>query len=281
MLAHRRRGPAASADGFSFASPAREAAGAYDRWAERIKGKCNYFGRLEDVKYGAGAGAWTRGTTTSRCEDGASPELWQAGGRRMVRSAECSPVRIQEAEALAPAAIARYRREMLDLVKDVPENAYELSLIDMVETAKTTKAVKVAEEEEEEQKNSKKKKKKKGTRSMSRSASMETGGLLLKMFVPRVPAALGGRRQSFSNPGGARAKVSPTRARGDVGEKGRVEGEWWSKEYGEMVSSTSSSNSNGSSSSSGNSSGSSIKSRIIGSCYPFVSHKSKQMGFEE
>ncbi|KAJ6852611.1 uncharacterized protein M6B38_253660 [Iris pallida] len=279
MPTHRRRGPAAGADEFSFASPAREAAaGAYDRWAERIRGKYNYFGRLEDVKYGSPAGAWARGATASRCEDEPSPELWQAAGRRMVRSAEGSPVRRQEAES--PAAIARYRQEMLDLVKDVPENAYELSLIDMVDTAKTTKAVKVAEEEEEEEeKNSKKMKKKKGTRSMSRSASMETGGLLLKMFVPRVPAALGGRRQSFSN-SGMRTKVSPTRARRDVGEKGRGEGEWWSKEYGGMVSSTGSINSNGSSSSS-NSSGSSIKSRIIGSCYPFVSHKSKQMGFEE
>ncbi|KAJ6817250.1 putative ena/VASP-like protein [Iris pallida] len=317
MLPHARR---ESADQFSFSSqtepepegPDPPKAMEYGTWAEKIKGKYNYFGRPEDIKFGA----WSRKSSANNDREhgrvggeksGApSPEIWMAGKLPTVRSSEASPAgsrRFDEDRHISngsrAVSIAKYRQEMLDLVRDVPENSYELSLIDIVEPTKITEKVMettaedTSEEETDNNDNDKKKKKKekkekkkskKGImRRVSRSESMESGGLMLKMFIPRMPVALGGKKHSFSKTG----KVSPSKPSSvdgdkDCAEKKRVEGERWSKEFGERISSTGSSTSTSSSSNSTSSStsSSSVSNRLIGSCYPFA-HKGKSMGVED
>lgn len=317
MLPHARR---ESADQFSFSSPTEPEpegpdppkAMEYGTWAEKIKGKYNYFGRPEDIKFGA----WSRKSSANddcgheraggEKPGPPSPEVWKAGKQPAVRSSEVSPAGISRrfdedrhiSNGSRAMSIAKYRQEMLDLVRDVPENSYELSLIDIVEPPKITEKVMetTAEDTSEEEtdnndnnnnKKKKKEKKKKNSkkgimRRVSRSESMESGGLMLKMFIPRMPVALGGKKHSFSKTG----KVSPSKPSSvdgdkDCAEKKKMEGERWSKEFGERVSSTGSSNSSSSNSTSSSStSSSSVSNRLIGSCYPFA-HKGKSMGVED
>lgn len=307
MLPHPCR---ESADQFSFSDPPTEAkpeapspspspprAMEYGKWAERIKGKYNYFGRPEDVKFGP----WSRKNSVAEREgeggdkSGAPPppEPRKAAGRPpAARSAEISPAGSRRfdgddhiSNGSRATSIAKYRQEMLDLVRDMPENSYELSLIDIVESPKVTeKATETTAEEEEEdskkKEDSNKKKKKKGImRRVSRSESLDSGGLMLKMFIPRMPVVLGGKRQASSKSGKVSPSSKPSSVDGDrEGERGR-------RVFGERVSSTASSssrNSNSSSStaSSSRNSSSSVSSRLIGSCYPFA-HKGKSMGVDD
>ncbi|KAL6658257.1 hypothetical protein ACP70R_003843 [Stipagrostis hirtigluma subsp. patula] len=137
-----------------------------------------------------------------------SPELWAA----RPASAGSSPSRAQ--------AIAGYRREMLDLVRGLPESSYELSLRDIVESSPSpplplptppspppSNATGAAAQEahapaadakmdaaadvddREKQSRSKKQGRKQRTtrkqrsRSLERSVSLDTG-LLIKLFTP-------------------------------------------------------------------------------------------------
>ncbi|KAJ6805836.1 uncharacterized protein M6B38_178110 [Iris pallida] len=284
-----------SADHFSFSDPPTEAkpegpsppkAMEYGKWAERIKGKYNYFGRPEDVKFGP----WSRKNSAS--ERGGTPpppELRKAAGKPpAARSAEISPAGSRDGDRHASngsraTSIAKYRQEMLDLVRDMPENSYELSLIDIVESPKVTEEATEPRAEEEEEEDSKRKKKekkaKKGImRRVSRSESLDSGGLMLKMFIPRMPVVLGGKRQASSKSGKVSPSSKPSSVDGDrEGERGRR------RELGERVSSTASSSRNSNSSSSTASSSrnsSSVSSRLIGSCYPFA-HRGKSMGVDD
>jgi len=113
-------------------------------------------------------------------------------------------------------AIARYKKEMLELVKDAPEYTYELSLRDLVELPRIVrtardlvelpKIVRAAREplaRERLQKNNSRRggqeKIKKAGRRHLRSESMESGGFLLKMFFPKPLS--GTKRSSRSSSG--------------------------------------------------------------------------------
>ncbi|XP_008799067.2 uncharacterized protein LOC103713817 [Phoenix dactylifera] len=182
----------------------------YGTWAERIKGKYGYFGKSDDRNFGA----WQRraplnhhGDQVGEDEFGRqakqegydsdvpSPPLWKKPGSPM-------------AEQLAQ-AIAGYRQEMLEIVRDMPETAYELSLRDLVESPRIAKPPvqqTLGKGGEFSKDKTEKEKRKKGIRRMSRSESMDPGGFLLKMFLPNP---LTGRRKKSFGGSSACAKVSP------------------------------------------------------------------------
>jgi hypothetical protein len=122
-----------------------------------------------------------------------SPQLWpphhseHPNRRQYPASAGRSPSRAQ--------AIAGYRREMLDLVRGLPESAYELSLRDIVEhhhpstspppsstlpPSSNTEPAGTADEQAAKQG---RRRRKQRSRSLERSVSLDTG-LLIKFFVP-------------------------------------------------------------------------------------------------
>ncbi|CAO2148146.1 unnamed protein product [Urochloa humidicola] len=179
-----------------------------------------------------------------------SPQLWahqHRPNRPYPASAGSSPSRAQ--------AIAGYRREMLDLVRGLPESAYELSLRDIVEyppasslsssspplpppreTANSAApernddpagagAGKDATVEEAQVEEGKKQSgsggrkqrtmRKQRSRSMERSVSLDTG-LLIKLFLP---LSMGGKK-----------KVSPRPEDGKKGKKDKKQGKKKEKE---------------------------------------------------
>ncbi|URE47295.1 hypothetical protein MUK42_14697 [Musa troglodytarum] len=126
--------------------------------------------------------------------------------------------------------IARYRQGMLDMVREMPESAYELTLRDMVEAPRIGQAVQETIEkrgEEAKDKAEKVKDQSKGKRRLSRKESMETG-VFLRMFVP---ISLGGGWRKSSGGSNTCAKVSPrpVLAEADKGGIERMEGELWKK----------------------------------------------------
>ncbi|KAJ0973161.1 hypothetical protein J5N97_021120 [Dioscorea zingiberensis] len=288
---------------FSFSGPLMEmeSSDEFETWAERIKSDYGYFGRASNVK----VGAWAKRITyvnpdegefqgvlgRKEDEDVPSPTLWEkkkegGGGERSpgTKSDEAYPML---GLTMRSQMMARYRKEMIDLVRDVPENAYELSLRDIVEIPIPRQVKTELEVKGEENKEKKKKEKKKGGRRMSRSESLDTG-LLLRMFVPATM-----RRKSFGAAGGTCSKVSPKPMMADGGggsmEKG-PDGEWWKKkDVDELNSSSSSGSSSGgstSTSSDSNSSSNNNKSnssntgrRKKSRCLPFLHFcKSKTRG---
>ncbi|CAL9058772.1 unnamed protein product [Musa banksii] len=97
---------------------------------------------------------------------------------------------------------------MLDMVREMPESAYELTLRDMVETPRIAQTVQETIEKRREEANDKAEKVKdqsKGKRRLLRKESMETG-VFLRMFVP---ISLGGGRRKSSGGSNTCAKVSP------------------------------------------------------------------------
>ncbi|KAG1331177.1 hypothetical protein COCNU_02G011450 [Cocos nucifera] len=202
MILHRRREFQAR-NQFTSSNPIHKASNdlnsldgiEYGTWAETIKGNYGSFGKSDDHKIGA----WQRrnplnhlGNQVDENEfrwlakdenddsDVPSPQLWKKPASPMTERAQ---------------AIARYRQEMLDMVRDLPEADYELSLRDIVESPRIAKPVQKTLAEGEEFSNEKRKK---GRRRMSRSESIEPEGLLLKMFLPNSLAA---RRKSFGGSG--------------------------------------------------------------------------------
>ncbi|XP_009404319.2 uncharacterized protein LOC103987673 [Musa acuminata AAA Group] len=280
MIAHRQRREFSTGDQFSFANPTH---GASDgQTMERATVAAGTKAKL---------GPWTRRASLNLSgysqrdgdedfrwlpkEDGddsgtPSPPLWKNVGLPATRSADNSPAHkhhhgMQAFPTSRAEEIARYRQEMLDLVRDMPEPAYELSLRDMVEAPRVAKTVQEMIEKRRTESTDRTKEK----RRLLRKESIETG-VFLKMFVPI--SIRGGRRKSF---GGSNtcSKVSPRPVSGEA-EKGGLEvteGEWWEKELGGRGSSSSSSKSS-SSSSSKSSSGSSTSrsgSRKMNGCYAF------------
>ncbi|WOL02372.1 hypothetical protein Cni_G11091 [Canna indica] len=198
-----------------------------------------------------------------------SPPYWKNMGYLMTRSADSSPMHKQSymENQLGPTSraqeIARYRQEMLDFVREMPESAYELSLRDMVEVPRLAKTVQETIDKRREEAKGKVKKakdKSKGMRKLSRAESVETG-LFLKLFLPISLG--GGRRKSFGGSNSC-AKVSPKPALPEA-EKGgleNMEGECWKKNESGSTGSSSSNKSNS------NSSSRSSRRKTIG-CYAF------------
>lgn len=157
-------------------------------------------------------------------------------------------------------AIARGRREMMEMVHNMPESSYELSLKDLVEQSTVQDLVEEGEmngnRKMQSEKGKKKSKKNDKKRKIVRSESMENGALLLKMFFP---ISLGSKKKNSTK--GTCAKVSPKPPLSDVPEKG-VDKEWWKKRF-----SVASDNDNGGTSSSGSSgSSNSSRSRRMSGC---------------
>eukprot|EP00262_Sarcandra_glabra_P016300 TRINITY_DN5272_c1_g1_i1.p1 TRINITY_DN5272_c1_g1~~TRINITY_DN5272_c1_g1_i1.p1 ORF type:complete len:344 (+),score=58.60 TRINITY_DN5272_c1_g1_i1:353-1384(+) len=134
-------------------------------------------------------------------------------------------------------AIARGRRELMEMIKNMPESAYELSLKDIVEspTAAMVRQETVAEDVEltnqmiEREKKKKKKKKVKRQVSRTSSGSMDNGGFLLKMFFP---TSLGLKRSSRSSNTCSKVSPRPILAEGEkVGVDRSVDGEWWKRRF--------------------------------------------------
>lgn len=104
--------------------------------------------------------------------------------------------------------IAKHRREMLDMVKDLPEFGYELTLKDMVELP--AKVEKESSREREEwmdnysNEKEKEKEKEKKRNKKKKKKNVKSGEFLLKMFLP---LNLGGKN-SLGAPGYS-SKVSP------------------------------------------------------------------------
>lgn len=76
---------------------------------------------------------------------------------------------------------------------------------------------------------------------------MQTGGPPLKMFIPRIPSVLGGKKSTGSS--GTCAKVSPKPTLGDAEKSGSeksTDSECRNAEFKQMTSSGSSGSSNGS-----------------------------------
>ncbi|CAL9770649.1 unnamed protein product [Musa acuminata subsp. burmannicoides] len=129
----------------------------------------------------------------------------------MARSADSSPMhKHHNGKQVVPnpgaREIARYRQDMLDMVREMPESAYELTLRDMVETPRIAQTVQETIEkrrEEAKDKAEKVKDQSKGKRRLLRKESMETG-VFLRMFVP---ISLGGGRRKSSGGSNTCAKV--------------------------------------------------------------------------
>ncbi|XP_073013008.1 uncharacterized protein [Typha latifolia] len=304
MIPHRRQELAAR-NHFSFNNPiyirkedwnSSEDMMEYGTWAEGIKGNYSQFGKTGDLQHGA----WTQRTRRQRDIDGdseefrwlrkgdtydsdtPSPPLWKSSKLPVARSAETSPVHSSHHEHhyLTPRAqtIAKYRQEMLNMVQDMPETAYELSLRDIVESplpriARREEEMELIKEKNEQRVVQKKKEKKKEVRRIARSESLDTG-LLIKMFLP---LSVGGRK-SLSSSGTCR-KVSPkpTVAEGQkCGADKNKDAVWWKKnEFSDTSSSrTSSTNSTNSSISSSSNNSNRSRSRKMSGCYSFF-HKNK------
>lgn len=136
--------------------------------------------------------------------------LWKNKG---FSSAGSTPM--QYYSTLRAQEIARYRQEMMDLVRGMPESAYELSFRDMVETPRLVKKVEEAAQRRQEGTNNKADKatnKSKGTRRLPRNDTMN--GLFLKTFVP----VLGGGKMKRSRSNSS-AKVSPKSEENEFGDQ--------------------------------------------------------------
>ncbi|XP_042470334.1 uncharacterized protein LOC122052725 [Zingiber officinale] len=174
----------------------------YMAWAERIKAnRGGYF----DRSHGRSVGAWTRRSTATPLmsssspryvrhgwlsadqaedDDGygtSSPTLWKNSGNSPTwHGRRAGPTaRAQE--------IARYRQEMLELVRGLPESEYELSLRDMVEDRGLLVEGKESKDEGEEK-----------SKMQGKQSTAATGGLLLGM---RFPFSVGDRRKRLNKSG--------------------------------------------------------------------------------
>ncbi|XP_054789106.1 uncharacterized protein LOC129294674 [Prosopis cineraria] len=226
-----------------------------------------------------------------------SPPLWKTSPTRSPQHDK------NHHQSLSPSsrtrAIARGQRELMEMVRNMPESTYELTLKDLVEKP----TVEEDEENEKEEGNLLKKNayKREGSGSSSsrrvdqrpqemRSGNVQSGGLYLKMMM--FPPSLGSRKKKkktkkseSSGNDGSKASLRPSMSEESL--KGVVDKEWWKKSpsgsSGNSESVATSINS-GSAKSSGSSSGScsrssSRKERGGGSCW-FLIGKPKRLSRE-
>ncbi|KAK4273953.1 hypothetical protein QN277_017252 [Acacia crassicarpa] len=134
-------------------------------------------------------------------------------------------------------AIVRGQRELMEMVRNMPESTYELTLKDLVE--KTT--VEVGEENEKEEKTliNKKEYGREGSGTSSgrkgdqraaamRSGNVQSGGFYLKMMM--FPPSFGSKKKKkgeSSGNEGSKATLRPSMSEGSL--KDIVDKEWWKK----------------------------------------------------
>jgi hypothetical protein len=240
----------------------------YDKWIEGIKSSNDQFGK---PGYRS-PGAWSSKnllnskSMQSNCDEEshwhddkreeldadrtASPVLWKKS------PADESPHKLHDHENAYSAArtqeIADNRKEMMEMVRGLPEADFELTLQDIVEKRKDSKEAEPVTVNElvSDKKETKRKKKQKKSVSVARSKSIDTG-LLNRMLLPLSVVV---RRKSLN----LRDRGEKVAAR-EVEEKKKVierkkskDEEWWRKnEFSEKGSSNSSSVGSSSSNDSG------------------------------
>ncbi|XP_021807327.1 uncharacterized protein LOC110751200 [Prunus avium] len=117
------------------------------------------------------------------------------------------------------AEIVQSRREMMEMIQDMPESCYELSLKDIVddeqqgaqgvreeETDAKETSFSFRSEEEVQIRKQKSNVKKKSSYEISRTSSMESETFLIKMFFPTFL----GSKKKLKPPGNCSSKVSPS-----------------------------------------------------------------------
>ncbi|KAK9292452.1 hypothetical protein L1049_020424 [Liquidambar formosana] len=222
-----------------------------------------------------------------------SPPLWKAS--RSIKN-EVHPLLPQNHcySNLSPSSrrqvIARGRGELMEMIQNMPESSYELSLKDIVdqENLQDVKQEVVIEDAEFDfktevqnkqgkKKKKKKKKKKSSTKKgqISRTGSMDNSNFLLKMFFPSSLSLA--KKSTTGNP----SKLSP-RSSSEGSEK-LVRKEWWKNRFSFAAESkTSRRNSNGGSMSSSDGSNGCRPDDInfLPGCWPvFHTKKSKSRGW--
>lgn len=128
-------------------------------------------------------------------------------------------------------AIADGRRQLMEMIKDMPESSYELSLKDIVDEQNSLEEAQEGPDIKEssfhfETEAQIKKKKKKGinkARQLSRIESMESENFLLKMFFP---TSLSFKKKTKA---GNNSKVSPRPS--FEGTEDHIDKEWWLKRF--------------------------------------------------
>lgn len=180
-------------------------------------------------------------------ESGASsPSLWKNSPSR-------SPVHPINYRSLSPnsrtQAIARGQCELMEMVKNMPESCFELSLKDLVEQTKSFESQKECLINSNREKNQavmqnrvniKKNEQIKKAKMMMRSRSIENGGVFIKMVSP---VSLRSKKTKKKNPSANTTRVSPKPEECENVSSKNLEKEWWKKRF----SGSSSSNSTGSS----------------------------------
>lgn len=183
-------------------------------------------------------------------DDGAAylPSLWGKSNNRVMSSYESSPLlsRDHQYSNLSPRSrlqrIVEARKELMEMIQDMPDSSYELSLKDMVDEHQLQQRIHHREEEDykendnlvadrersfrfqteaqmiKKQQNNKKKKKTKMQRmeslgstysnnKFSRSSSMDSEIFLIKMFF--IPSCFGSTKKKSITPKTGSSKVSP------------------------------------------------------------------------
>eukprot|EP00268_Persea_americana_P067671 TRINITY_DN933_c0_g1_i1.p1 TRINITY_DN933_c0_g1~~TRINITY_DN933_c0_g1_i1.p1 ORF type:complete len:271 (-),score=70.28 TRINITY_DN933_c0_g1_i1:394-1206(-) len=174
-------------------------------------------------------------------------------------------------------AIAKGRQELMEMMKGVPESAYELSLKDLVELPLNKRELTSAAPTQQERETKKMVKKKSFEKRDDVRRNMKTGPFLLNMFFP---GSLVLKKKSSGK--GTCSKVSPKPPSVAVdGEKvvfeKSVDGDWWNKKSSEAEEkeNNSSSKSSGSSTSSGSSGRSRQMGGFLPGCFSFFTRKTR------
>ncbi|TKY56054.1 hypothetical protein E2542_SST20484 [Spatholobus suberectus] len=175
-------------------------------------------------------------------------------------------------------AIARGQRELMEMVKNMPESSYELSLRDLVEHPRVEVGQDKGAEEIRKLSNKNVRNRKVGVKGqVKKSGNIDSGGFYLKMVFP---ISLGSKKKTKNESlvNNSPNKVSPRTSVSDGSAKS-LDKEWWKKSLsasgGESDSGVSSINS-GSMKSSGSSNSSSSRSNSrhevisASSCWPFI-----------
>ncbi|XP_004242054.1 uncharacterized protein [Solanum lycopersicum] len=177
-------------------------------------------------------------------ESGASsPALWQNSPSR-------SPINYR---SLSPnsrtQAIARGQWELMEMVKNMPESCFELSLKDLVEQTKSFESQEECLINSNSEKNQamiqkrvniKKNEQIRKAKMMMRSKSIENGGVFIKMVTP---VSLRSKKTKNKNSSVNTTRVSPKPEECENSTSKNLEKDWWKKRF----SGSSSSNSTGSS----------------------------------
>lgn len=246
----------------------------YDKWVEGIKSSNGQFGKPGYRSPGAWSSRilpnsksmpsdrdeefhWRAKREEPDADRTASPILWKKS------MADETSDQLHDHENAYPATTTRtqeiedYRKEMIEMVRGLPEGDFELTLQDIVEKRKDFKEVEpvTIKEMASHEKETKKKKNKKKYVNVARSKSIDTG-LLARMFSPLSVVV---RRKSLNlRDQGEKAETKEVEEKKKVMQRKKSKDEeWWRKnEFSEKGSTNSSSvgssTSNGSSSSNDN-----------------------------